>query len=185
VTAGGGSRRFSGSSKKPKKKIAVIVGGAAGLILIAGLVTTWLMGLWYVGVKAPSEKIVVRQTACDNLIDDYTKAAAGSVFNPADEMKKLAAQIPANSSSDINCQYIKLYAAYNSGDQQAAENLAKTVTSLANQNGAVDERLPVTTGVNILLNNSGTEMKGNSGNGEESVSRPTTSAPAPTAATLD
>jgi flagellar basal body-associated protein FliL len=162
---------------RSKKSLIVIV--VAIVLLVAAAATLLATGVVYIGVKSPAQKVTVRETTCDDLIERYVKASAGETFNPSDEIKNLAANVPATSENDINCQYIKLYAAYENGDQKSAENLAKTVKSLTDQDLAVDGRLPVTAGVNVLLNNSGSEVKGNTGNGEINVSQPT-STPAPT-----
>jgi hypothetical protein len=137
-----------------------IIIGVGGLLIIGAISYLILSGRVYVGVKSPDETVSVRPTTCNELINDYVSASEKSVFSPTEEMQKLAKQVPVGAENDVNCQYIKLYDAYTTGNQDSAEKIAQSIQDLFKQGQSVDGRLPVDPSVNVILNNSGTEVKG-------------------------
>ena len=104
-----------------------------------------MTGIVYFGFKSPEEKIVVRSTACDMLINRYLAASSEEDFDLIMKMHELAGEVPNNSHArnDANCQFIQMYSALMFGDLEEAMELARHLQTLINDGLPLDARLPV------------------------------------------
>jgi len=141
-TKGFGSAKFKKKGLSPRAIIAI------ALVIVVVLFTVgFATGLLYFGVKSPNEKVVVRSTACDELVDEYVKEAAegAAISRPSEVFANLVDKIPDNDAArnDPNCQFIRLYDAFLSANFDGALGHANNIKTLLDDGLPLDARLPL------------------------------------------
>ncbi|MCL1876745.1 hypothetical protein FWF74_01805 [Candidatus Saccharibacteria bacterium] len=137
---------------------------AAVVVIVDMVVVLVLMisNTMYFGLKSPSEKVVVRQTACDALVDEYVEAIGKDNTDEMGVVRKFAKKVPQTSAaeSDATCQYIKFIGAFYSSDGENALKHAEKIKSLVDEGLYIDNRLPVFSSVDMMTSSAKAISKG-------------------------
>ena len=133
----------------------VVVPVAVALVIIVAALVSMGVGVLYIGFKPASDKVVVRSTACDDLVNEYVKALTSTdeAFNIGSTMGRLAEKVPDDKAiaNDANCQFFKLYSDFMAGRTEQAMERAHNIQKLLNNGAFLDARLPVFGSINAMI----------------------------------
>lgn len=148
VSAQGGVPSTKNNRGSGRKKLIIGL-SAAGLVVVA-IVVLLFTGFIYIGFKSPEQKVVVRQTACDSLVEEWVKLRdeMGNELSQRAVFTGLAERVPDSdiAGNDANCQFINMMNTLLTGDPAQALEHARSIRSLLDKNLPLDARLPILDG---------------------------------------